>query len=270
MGIRPPFTDEELKSDCGYPGGWRLKPCSEQLEILTDPSFPFTHHKPDAVNKWLKGDDSAIPYGQKLRVLAKQDMISEKGMTDRWERPLHFCDGVVIIPEPSFIAWGRLGQLVQAYSPATVLMTELLTKHLKGFRNYRNQCLDSEWLHLTEKTHRALSQREADTPGGFLVLPVQTGLRFRGCSVRRSQATMSDKEWGLGPYGTGIILLVHPERLQKDEYLGIDCAGCEYSADGGDVFSECLYFDYCVSGPRLDCDCVEITEEEYGSVSVLW
>ena len=273
---RLPYADEEIKSTFGYPGrtcsypeGWQLKRGGTILEELTDPSLPFTHCDPDPVSKWLRGDDSAIPDGQRLRVLAVQGMVSEEGITDRWGRPLHFCDGVAIVPKITSAVKAEPGQLVQAYSPATVLMTELMAKRREDWCNYQEGRLDPERLRLIERTRKALAQREADTPGDFLILPVQTGLRHRGKSARRARVIFAGNEWGLGPYETGITLLVHPERLQKREHLRIDCAGCEYSPLASGEFSVYLRFYWDSGKLGFDFNWIIGASQDFGSASAL-
>jgi hypothetical protein len=263
-----PYADEEIRSNYGYPDGWRLKLVEAVLEKLTDPSFPFRHCNPDPVYKWLKGDDSAIPNGQKLRVLASQNPVDEEGIVDRWGRPFRLYDGVGIFPKITSAVEAEPTQLVQAYSPATELMTELMKKHRDDWYNYEEGCLGPRHLHLIDKTYEVYAKREIETPGGFLVIPIQLGLRHRGRSVRRARVMFGENEFGLGPYEVGIILLVHPERLQQYEHLSIDCAGCEYSPDAGGEFSHHLSFNWHDGELKFGFNFwIDYARQHYGSAS---
>jgi len=207
-----PYADEEVKSTYGYPKDWQLKSVSEQLAALQQVEY-FKLLNATYVDKIAK-NFSELPEG---------------------------AEGLAIIPKPSKVA--------SSYNGAVVLMTELMAKQRKDWYNYRRGCLGSDHLRLTDKTEQALAKLEKETPGDFLVIPVQTGLRHCGRSVRQARGMFSSNEWGLGPYEVGIILLVHPERLQKYKHLGIDCTGCEYSSAADGQFDDCLYFNW--GGGRL-------------------
>ena len=202
-----PYANEEMKSIFGYPKGWKLRDISEQLTILQK----------------IK-EFKALNARHVIRVVEYPSDVP-KG-----------ADGWIVIPKPSRIA--------DSYNEAVVLMTELMAKNRDDWYNCRESKLGPEYLWLTEKTKQVIVILEKETPGDYLVIPVQTGLCHRGRSIRRARVMFADGEFGLGPYEVGIILLTHPERLRKSEDLGIACAGCEYSPVARGKLSEGLYFNW--------------------------
>ncbi len=211
-----PYANEEVESSIGYPKGWKLRDISEQLTILQKI--------------------------EEFKVLNARHVIRmAKHLSDVPEG----ADGLVIIPKPCRVA--------NSYNEAVVLMTELMAKNRKDWHNYRGGKLGPEYLRLTEKTKQVIIRLEKETPGDYLVIPVQTGLRHRGRSMRRANVMFIDREFGLGSYEIGIILLTHPERLREPEHLGIDCAGCDYSPCANGDFFRVLDFRQSIDGLRFGC-----------------
>ncbi len=226
-----PYANEEVKSTYGYPKGWKLRDISEQLTILQK----------------IK-EFKVLNARHVIRVAENPSEVPEG------------AEGLVIIPKPSRVA--------NSYNEAVVLMTELMAKSRKDWHNYREGGLGPEYLRLTEKTKQAIFRLEKGTPGDYLVIPVQTGLRHRGRSMRRAQVMFIDREFGLGPYEIGIILLTHPERLQEDEceHLGIDCAGCDYSPYADGDFFRVLDFRQSSDELRFGCWANSVLQH-FGSAS---
>jgi hypothetical protein len=227
-----PYADEEVESNDGYPKEWSFKSVLEQVKVL-----------------------------QSFEEFKNLDATHVIKIAEKYELPEvpEEADGLVVIP--------KLSKVASSYNEATELMTDLMAKHRKDWYNYRKGYLGPEYLRLTEKTQQALTKLERETPGDYLVIPVQTGLRHRGRSVRRARVMFGESEFGLGPYEVGIILLVHPERLQQYEHLSVDCAGCEYSPDAGGEFSHYLYFFWSGGELKFDDDRVDIAHRHYGSAS---
>jgi hypothetical protein len=231
LGIaRGPYFDEQVESNYGYPQGWRLKGVSEQLAAL-----------------------------QEIETFRSLDGSNVVQIADRFTELPEEADGLSVFPKPSKVA--------NSYNEAVVLMTDLMKESRKDWYNYREGELGPEYLRLTQKTQQAITRLEQDTPGDYLVVPVQTGLWHRGRSVRRARAMMFQSEWGLGPYELGIILRVHPERLQKYEHLAIDCAGCEYSPGADAQFSHCLYFYWSGGVLEFDSRWSDCAYRHFGSAS---
>jgi hypothetical protein len=191
------FANEEVPSNYGYLSGYRkAKPLPEQMRILRE-YFPQ-----------LGDPDEAI---------AQQD------------RPAN-SEGWFAIP--------RWQSIASTYGEAVEKVFDALNKQRKGkFVNYRKGELGPDRLRETDRKRLAFEQlnkeqRERDV----LVVAAQFGLRHRGRSVRRARAVMGGKEFGLGAFEIGIMLLTHPERLVDYNDLWVDCAGDEYSPDAGGRF----------------------------------
>jgi hypothetical protein len=73
----------------------------------------------------------------------------------------------------------------------------------------------------------------------------------RGCSARRTRASLAGNEFGLGMFSIGCILLTHPERLSTADTLMIDCGGDEYSVRGDYTFDRVPLFDYDIGGVEV-------------------
>jgi hypothetical protein len=87
----------------------------------------------------------------------------------------------------------------------------------------------------TTRTRGFLWQMDEYLPGGYLVIPVNFGLRWRGASIRHAQRRFEGgfngeaNEFGLCHYIMAAALLTHPDLISQIGCLGIDCAGTEYS-----------------------------------------
>lgn len=224
------YADEEVESTYGYPEGWKLKSVSEQLVILE------------------KIEEFKVLDGNHVIEIAKGFLELPEG-----------AEGLVVIPKPSKVG--------KSYNESVELVTKLMAKHRKDWYNFSEGRLGPEHLRLNEKPQQALSQLERETPGDYLVLAVQTGLRHRGRSDRRARVMFSDNEFGLGPYKLGIILLLHPERLQKSEHLAIDCAGCECFSATGRKFPGSFYFDWSAGSLNFGLRLVDSVHPRFGSAS---
>ena len=165
-----------------------------------------------------------------------------------------------IIPKPS-----KLGS---NYHEALDKMLGLVAKQSK-FQNWQGGELGPDYLQLVEKTAQIIAQMEKETPGDFLVLPYQFGMRWRGKSVRRAQVLFDDNEFGLGPYEIAALLLAHPNRISGLEQLYIDCAGCEYRLGASGRFGFCLCFFWGSGHERLGLVCggVDDADSNFGAGS---
>jgi hypothetical protein len=137
-----------------------------------------------------------------------------------------------------YFAIPRWQTVAPTYREAVEKVFALLAKQRKGkFQNYREGQLSEQYLRESEKTAAAF-QKLGDEQKGYdiLVVPAQFGIRHRGRSVRRAREVMNSLEFGLGAFAVGIMLLTHPEREIQWEQLHIDCAGDEFSPDGGGRF----------------------------------
>ena len=86
--------------------------------------------------------------------------------------------------------------------------------------------------------------REQDHPD-LITFPVQSGTLFQGRSVLWARSFVRDqRQFCLGAFAVGVMLLTHPRRLSQREHLWIDCAGDEYNDVGSDVsFNQVPFFN---------------------------
>jgi hypothetical protein len=72
-----------------------------------------------------------------------------------------------------------------------------------------------------------------------MVVPAQAGMLHRGCSARRTRASLAGNEFCLGVFAIASMLLTHPERLSSGDALMLDCGGDEYSPRADYNFDAC-------------------------------
>lgn len=169
------------------------------------------------------------------------------------------AEGWLVVPKPSRIA--------ESYCEALERVISCLARSGPAFSNSRDGKLDSEYLRLTERTRQALDQLEGSTPGDYLVLAVQCGLRYRPSSVSDARHMLRGHEFGLGPFEVASLLLTHPERLSDYEHLGIDCPGCTYAPDADAQHSHAICFIWDSDAVYLDCGHVEANAPGFGAAS---
>lgn len=87
-------------------------------------------------------------------------------------------------------------------------------------------------------TTRRLALMRQLQPFGFLLLAVQLGTRYRGCSGAEVQAKIDGtQEFGLGTLEIGYALRLNPGRLDSCWDLGIDAVGDTFHPDIMPAFS---------------------------------
>ncbi|MDA3802991.1 MAG: hypothetical protein PF488_03830 [Patescibacteria group bacterium] len=135
----------------------------------------------------------------------------------------------------------RWEKIAPTYGKALQKVLDLIKQtRIDVFYNCREGLLGPQYLRQSQKSSKAF-QKLGDEQKDYdiLIVPAQFGLRYRGFSVRRALEVMNASEFGLGAFAIAIMILTHPERLQHDNDLWIDCAG---DADSG--FSSAPYFWY--------------------------
>ncbi len=169
------------------------------------------------------------------------------------------AEGWLVVPKPSRIA--------KSYNEALEKLLSLLKEVRCEFSNWREGKLEPEYLRLAEKTKKVLDKLERSTPGDYLVLAIQCGLRYQANSVSQARKIFEEKEYGLGPFEIASLLLTHPDRLTDYEHLGIDCPGCEYAPNADRDFCYSLYLIWDEEGLYFDCSSAEATGPGFGSAS---
>ena len=143
----------------------------------------------------------------------------------------------------------------QALAPSYNEAVEMLIDVLSTKRKLSNRIvgkLGEKYLRQTERSKLA-EKIIAEQQGGndILVVPAQAGLLHRGCSARRTRASLAGNEFGLGMFAIGCMVLTHPERLSTADTLMIDCGGDEYSVRSDYTFDRVPLFDYDIGGVEV-------------------
>jgi hypothetical protein len=109
-----------------------------------------------------------------------------------------------------------------------------------------------EHLRQTEYSRSAWKDLESRQKNqDILIVPAQFGLRHAGRSVRRARAVMDRREFGLGAFAVGVMLLTHPEQKKYRYNPSVDCAGDEYSPVARGRFGHVPCFSFSDGGQRL-------------------
>jgi len=142
----------------------------------------------------------------------------------------------------------RWQSMAPTYNEAVLKVFAKLKETRKGkFYNWREGAAN-----LRESARKAQAMEQiGESQKGFdlLVIPCGFGLQHRGRSVRRARVVIGGKGFGLGAFEVGIMLLLHPERLNNYDDLYIDCAGDEFKPSDEREFSYAPVFIF--DGGRL-------------------
>lgn len=163
----------------------------------------------------------------------------------------------------------RWEKIAPTYPKAVQRILDLIEKTRRGkFHNYRVGQINDKHLRQSAKTAEMLQiiadqQKDLD----ILVVPCQSGFLYRDHSVCRALEIMDAKEFGLGVFAIGIMLLTHPRRLQCRRDLFINCAGDEFSNVGDDRFGNAPFFDFDDEEVRFGAHFVGSAGKDFGSAS---
>jgi hypothetical protein len=148
----------------------------------------------------------------------------------------------------AWFAIPRWEALAPTYNEAVEMLIEVLSKKRKVSNRIVGK-LGEKYLRQTERSKLA-EKILAEQQGGndILVVPAQAGMVHRGCSARRTRASLAGNEFGLGMFSIGCMVLTHPERMSTADTLMIDCGGDEYSVRGDYTFDRVPLFDYDIGG----------------------
>jgi hypothetical protein len=148
----------------------------------------------------------------------------------------------------AWFAIPRWEALAPTYNEAVEMVIGVLSSKRKVSNRVIGK-LGDKFLRQCERSKLA-EKILAEQQGGndILVVPAQAGILHRGCSARRTRASLAGNEFGLGMFSIGCLLLTHPERLSSADTLMIDCGGDEYSVRGDYAFDRVPLFDYDIGG----------------------
>jgi hypothetical protein len=150
-------------------------------------------------------------------------------------------------PEAWF-AIPRWQTVASTYNEAVEKILEVLAKK-RRFSNRIVGRLGKDYLRQTERSRLAETILADQQQGcNILVVAAQAGMLHRGCSARRTRASLAGNEFCLGVFAIASMLLTHPERLSTGESLMLDCGGDEYSPRADYTFDRVPLFDFDISG----------------------
>lgn len=148
----------------------------------------------------------------------------------------------------AWFAIPRWQALAPTYNEAVEMVIEVLSTRRKVSNRVIGK-LGDKFLRQSERSKLA-EKILGEQQGGndILVVAAQAGILHRGCSARRTRASLAGNEFGLGMFSIACLLLTHPERLSTADTLMIDCGGDEYSVRGDYTFDRVPLFDYDIGG----------------------
>jgi hypothetical protein len=148
----------------------------------------------------------------------------------------------------SWFAIPRWQSVAPTYNEAVEKILDVLATR-RRFSNRIVGRLGKEYLRQTERTRLAETILDDQQQGNdILVVAAQAGMLHRGCSARRTRASLAGNEFCLGVFAIASMLLTHPERLSAGEALMLDCGGDEYSPRADYNFDRVPLFDFDISG----------------------
>lgn len=230
------FVNEMVSSNYTYPREYRLKPISEQVEMIA--------------KKFKLDGTQAYEFIKSLPKLPDG------------------AEGWFTIPKVSAVAkkhFSAITNPTEQYCEATKLLLDQLGES-RNFTNYRNGEIIPEKLRVHSRTAGFLEELENQQQGDLLIIAAQYGMRHKGKSVRRARETFSSNEFGLGAFAVGCMTLIHPEHYVKWEQLHTDCPGDEFSPVADGVFSRSPLFRFSDGLEFGACD-VSNARGYYGSAS---
>ncbi len=158
--------------------------------------------------------------------------------------------GRIPLPEEpeAWFAIPRWEAVAPTYNEAVEKILEVLPQK-RRFSNRIAGRLGKEYLRQTERSRLAETVLADQQQGcDILAVAAQAGMLHRGCSARRTRASVAGNEFCLGVFAIASILLTHPERLSARDSLMLDCGGDEYSPGADRNFDRVPLFDFDISG----------------------
>ena len=138
------------------------------------------------------------------------------------------------------------------------------------FEDYREGQFGHDQFHQHERTVGMFKKLDDQQAGyDILVVPAQFGLLYRGRSDRRACEIFNVSEFGPGVFAVGIMLLVHPERLQHLDDLWLYCTGDVYNdySHGYAELDRVPVFGFYGDRVGFGLESVRLPYDRYGSVS---
>lgn len=120
--------------------------------------------------------------------------------------------------------------LASTYPEALLrVLAELQVARGDGFHNFLEGGFGSTHLYQATKIETSLDLiARKQNAKNTIVFPVKSDMKSAGKIPNTAHLKLDQKEFMLDVYTAGILLLTYPERLMKEEQLGIDCTGTKY------------------------------------------
>lgn len=222
----------------------------EALEIIREedvglPSFREDHilqQERFEAPEWVRSLDAQIDtlreylpniHPDKAYIEKRKNDISPKGTVK------------VIVPKLNFLA--EENNLENAYDRIGVLIEQVCafldTQREGKFTHYRKGALEPDRVRCIQQVVDQRKIHEEKIPGDVMVLDVDMGNSYAGWTPRRARSsTLQKHQLALSSVDVAWILLLNPDRLQKNTDLSIDAVMEEYlSLDRGWVTNLFFY-----------------------------
>lgn len=212
----PLFSEDIiLKQERFEPAEWAI-PIEEQIKLLQE--------------KYLAGARMDPDYKNKI-----QNMAIQNGFVR------------IAIPKLSYLA--RINRIKNPYSDIGALIEqvcELLFMQRQGkFTHYRKGQLKPDRIQCIKKLADRRKIIEKNVPGDIMILDVDLGNIYAGWTPRRARENIicNQKQIALSSVDLGWIILINPDRFQRNVDLSVDSVMEEYySTERGWVTNLFFYF----------------------------
>jgi hypothetical protein len=194
------------------------------------------------------GSDRSYPSTYSVRPVEAQVTELRKGFP-----ALGACQeklGRLPLPQGAegWFAIPRWEAVAPTYNEAVERILEILAKKRRISNRIAGR-LSEKYLRQTERCQLAETILADQQPGcDILVVAAQAGMLHRGCSARRTRASLAGNEFCLGAFAVASLLITHTERLSVGDSLMIDCGGDQYSPRADYTFDRVPLFDFDISG----------------------
>jgi hypothetical protein len=198
------YPDMLPDEDANYPASFKIKPLTEQVEILLA-NFP------------------------KLNTSGVAELMAEQR-------------GLIGTPSEGCYAIPRWQKVSKWYVSALERIRDGLTKSREGNFEVWGGEFHAEEYQRQRRTREYLAWLSRKQGTDILVVRAQFGRRHKFHSVGETRKLYLPSEFGLGAFEVGSMLLTHPDRLVHPYHLWVECPGDKYSPDSGRSFPGAPYF----------------------------
>lgn len=208
------FADEEVESPYVYPECYQVRDVEDQIYTLSS------------------------LFGVNLQISDEQWALVKTRRAERIKPP-PYTDG--------FFAFPRWKKFAATYGEAVELVLALIASR-QPLRNLYQGSFGADYFRRYPNTSKMMgrvgNRQNQLSSANITIAPFQSGIHYAGRSPRRVRAILPPREFGLGAFEAGCILLSYPTREVWWEHLHIDCPGDEVSPEANGNFSGVPTFAY--------------------------